>query len=258
MRNLARRYSLELRYVTIAALLVGVLVVLDHWNAFSGLDGVLQDAIHDSKNIGVGAVFLIALFSNVALIIQVPYTIPLLGAALAGSDADHMLVLGLASGLGAGLGEMVKYLTAEKVLARKPGLAQSPLYQWVTRTSTARPRLTALIVFVATATPLPDDVVIIPFAMVKHGARKVALPLIGGKIAHNVAVALIFYQFTAWAQANAAPQVRVDLVFGVIALFVLVILYQAEKARSATRRVATTVEVSETVLALEGDYSPSR
>jgi membrane protein DedA with SNARE-associated domain len=90
-------------------------------------------------------------------------------------------------------------------------------------------------------TPLPDDSVIIPLAMTRYGLRRFAPPLFAGKIAHNVMVALLFYQFTAWSAASTPTHVRADLVLGLVLGFVLVILYQAEKSRATSSAVPVPV-----------------
>jgi membrane protein YqaA with SNARE-associated domain len=232
--GIMHRYRIEIRYLCIAAVLLGALLLLQRLDAFSGIDSVVAGALEHGQDFGLVAVFLIALIGNMALLVQVPYTIPILAVALAGSTGSHMLGLGVAAGLGATIGGMVSYLIAEKVLARKPGLGSSKLYRWMMDAATTRPRRVSLVVFVGVVTPLPDDAVIIPLAMVKYGARRILLPLFTGKMVHNVAVALICYQFTAWAASSTSTHVRADLLIGVVLMFVLVILYQAEKARSAT------------------------
>lgn len=242
MRDFVRQHRLEIRYLGFAALLFAALVLLNQINAFSGVDALIQE-VASSKDAGVLAIFAIAVIGNMALLVQVPYTLPLLAVATAGASAAHMAWLGLAAGVGAAIGGMISFLIAQKILARDPSIERGKLYRWVVRTTSERPRLASLVIFGVVFTPLPDDAVIIPLAMTRYGLRRFIPPLFAGKVAHNVVIALLFYQFTAWSAASSPTHVRADLVLGLVLAFVLVILYQAEKARSTPTTVDEPVPV---------------
>ena len=242
MRDFLREHRLEIRYLCFAALLFGALVLLNQINAFSGVDDLIQD-VASSKDAGVLAIFAIAVIGNMALLVQVPYTLPLLAIATAGASAAHMAWLGLAAGVGASIGGMISFLIAQKILARDPSIERGKLYRWVVRTTGERPRMASLVIFGVVFTPLPDDAVILPLAMTRFGLRRFAPPLFAGKIAHNVLIALLFYQFTAWSAASTPTHVRADLVLGLVLAFVLVILYQAEKSRASAAATAEPIPV---------------
>jgi len=98
--------------------------------------------------------------------------------------------------------------------------------------------LTKLAIFVWAVTPLPDDTVIVPLAMVNYGVRRIALPLFVGKVVHNLVIAYVFYTVT---DTNlVSPNVKTDLALVVIVAFVLVVLYQVERARGG--RAGVTAE----------------
>jgi membrane protein YqaA with SNARE-associated domain len=242
VRDFLREHLLEIRYLCFAALLFGALVLLNQINAFAGVDAVIQE-VASSKDAGVLAIFAIAVIGNMALLVQVPYTLPLLAIATAGASAAHMAWLGLAAGVGAAIGGMISFLIAQKILARDPSIERGKLYRWVVRTTGERPRIASLVIFGVVFTPLPDDAVILPLAMTRYGVRRFAPPLFAGKIAHNVLIALLFYQFTAWSAASTPTHVRADLVLGLVLAFVLVILYQAEKSRASVAATAEPVPV---------------
>ncbi len=160
-----------------------------------------------------------------------------------------MLELGLAAGIGAGIGALVSFVVADKVLARGPDLTESRLYQWVSRNADTKPRRTKLAVFVVTATIIPDDTAIIPLAMIGYGWRRIAAPLLSGKLAHTVSMSIVFYAFTQWFAGNIDKGVKTDLSLGLMVVFVLLIGYQAEKVRAVTRRdtIDLTVDDDEVV-----------
>jgi membrane protein YqaA with SNARE-associated domain len=230
-----RRYRIEVKYVVLTMLLLGVLVILVRADAFSGINGAVDDAIDQGARFGFVGIFLIALVANLSLVIQIPYTLPVLAAAVQGDSLPHMLELGLAAGIGSAIGALVSYVVADKLLDRVPDLADSRLYQWVDRNAASRPRRTWLAIFAVTATPLPDDTVIIPLAMVNYSWRKVAAPLFAGKMLHNLVVAFVFFEFTQAFAGSISKGVKTDLSIGLMLVFVLLTCYQAEKVRAANR-----------------------
>ena len=85
-------------------------------------------------------------------------------------------------------------------------------------------------------TILPDDTAIIPLAMIGYSWSKIATPLLTGKLVHNLAMALIFFEFTKVFAGTISKGVKTDLSLGLMLLFVLLTCYQAEKVRAAARR----------------------
>jgi hypothetical protein len=230
MRAFVRKHKVELKYLIIGAAVLAFLVVLDRSDLLGNLDEEVGEFMDDAQGIGAVGMFLVALISNCAVFVQVPYTLPLLSAAIGGASVGNMLVLGIAAGIGAGFGEIIKYHVADRVLSKKPGLNRSKLYRWVERQAVERPRRLKWIVFVLAGSVLPDDAVIIPLAMIRYGVRRIALPLFLGKVFHNVLFAMIFYAVSDTAESFVKHGLRVDLAFGLIVAFLLVIAYQVEKA----------------------------
>jgi hypothetical protein len=230
VRDWIRRHRIELKYVAIGLLVLGVLIALDRTEVLGNLDHVVVDVLDATEGLGAIGMFFLALVSNCAVFIQVPYTLPLLSAAIGGASYLDMLVLGVAAGIGAGFGEVVKYHVAHRVLSKRPNLNRSGLYQWVLRQAKERPRHVKWIVFLWAGSVLPDDTVVIPLAMIKYGVRRIAVPLFVGKVFHNVVFASIFYALSDTADDLVRSGLRIDLAFGLLVTFFLVVLYQVEKA----------------------------
>jgi len=228
--NPRRTLQLRLKYGAIAVLLLGGLVALDRLDAFSGINRSLDNAMDATSRLGAVGMFVVALVANLSIIVQIPYTLPLLSAALRGTSLPGMLGLGLAAGLGAGIGVILSYKIADLLLARRPDLARSPMFRWVERNVDRRPGITALVIFLVAATPLPDDTVIVPLATVRYRMRRFALPMFLGKVVHNVVAASLFYTFSSWATRNVSGQAKTDLALGIVVIFLLIVFYQAEKA----------------------------
>lgn len=230
MHSWIRTHRIEIKYLIIGALLFGTLITLDRTHVLGNLDHAVVDVLDATKGLGALGMFVLALVSNCAVFVQIPYTLPLLSAAIGGSSYLDMLVLGAAAGVGAGFGEIIKYHVAHRVLAKKPGLHHSGLYQWVVRQADEKPTHVKWIVFFWAGSVLPDDTVIIPLAMIKYGVRRIALPLFTGKVFHNVLFASLFYFLSDTAEDLVKGGLRIDLAFGLIVTFLLVVAYQIEKA----------------------------
>lgn len=226
---------------------LGSLVALDRLDAFEGLDGVVNDFMDWMTKLGFIGMFIVAVIGNSSLLIQVPYTVPLLSAALNGASLPTMLFLGLGAGIGAGFGEVISYGIADRILAQNPDLSKSRLYRWVNRQVLEHPRMIPVIVFIWGATVIPDDTVIIPLAMVKYGIRRIAPPLFISKIIHNFIVSFLFYEATGFWARRISSEVKTDLALGILIVFILVIFYQIEK----TKAVADSLRIPEEQGALD-------
>jgi hypothetical protein len=233
-----RRVSIELKYAMIAILLVILFVALHAANVFSGVNNTVKSGVDWLAGLGSIGVFFLALIANASIIIQIPYTLPLLSAALGGASFVSMMLLGVASGLGAGIGALAGYKVADAIVGRTPQAPDGRVFRWISRNVDHRPRLTTFAIFGVAASPLPDTTVVMPLALVHYGLRKAAMPLFLGKFVHNVLLALIFYAFASWSADHVSEQASTDLALAVAVIFMLLVAYSAEKTRagSAERR----------------------
>jgi membrane protein DedA with SNARE-associated domain len=71
--------------------------------------------------------------------------------------------------------------------------------------------------------------------MVNYPWRKMIVPMITGKILHNVILAVIFYWAADGASGLASGDTKVDIAAIVAILFVIIVAYQIEKSRLAKR-----------------------
>ena len=237
-RRRERRVSIELKYAIIAILLVIVFVALHAADAFSGVNNTVQSGVNWLAGLGSIGVFFLALIANASIIIQIPYTLPLLSAALGGAGFVSMMMLGVASGLGAGIGAIAGYKVADAIVGRNAAVPDGRVFRWMARNVDRRPRLT-------TFADLRDRGVAAPRHHRRHavGARPLRhaacrAPLFLGKFVHNVLLALLFYGFASWSAEHVSEQASTDLALAVAVVFMLLVLYSAEKNRagSAERR----------------------
>ncbi len=237
-----RRVSVELKYALISILVIAAFIILTVADAFRGVNETVNEGVDTLARLGSIGVFVIALIANVSIIIQIPYTLPLLSAALGGAGFTSMLVLGVASGLGAGIGAVLAYKVADAVVAKSHAQPEGRMSRWITRNADARPRLTSFVIFLIALSPLPDGAIVMPLAMVRYGMRRLAVPLFVGKFLHNVLLALVFSLFASWAEENVSAEASTSVALAVALVFMLLVGYNAEKARQNSRdRQATAL-----------------
>ena len=228
---------MELKYATIAVLIVTVFVVLHAAGAFSGVNDTVTDGVDRLAGLGSIGIFLVALIANLSILIQIPYTLPLLSAALGGASLQSVMTLGLASGLGAGIGAVASYKVADALVARSPNLPEGRLFRWIAQNVDDRPRATAFAIFLVGVSPVPDGAVVVPLAVVRYGMRRLAVPLFLGKLVHNLLCALLFYAFASWSAEHVSEKASTELALLVAILFMVLVAYHAEKARAVLRDV---------------------
>jgi membrane protein YqaA with SNARE-associated domain len=157
----------------------------------------------------------------------------MLSVALYSDNLLELLVLGVATGVGAGLGEIVSYAIAYNIAAQIQELSKSALFRWIRRTIHDHPRTIPIMVFIGALFPIPDDLVIMPLAMLSYPVRKLMLPMFSGKVIHNVSVAFVFHYATDTVRDQVSGDVNVDLSLGILIVFIMIILYQIEKVRQS-------------------------
>jgi hypothetical protein len=227
----ARRLSLELKYAAIAVVIVLLFVVLHAMGAFNGVNDTLTDGVDRLAGLGIIGVFIIALVANLSILVQIPYTLPLLSAALGGASLQSILGLGVASGLGAGIGAVASYKVADAVVTKSRVPSEGRLFRWIAQNADDRPRATSFAIFLVGLSPLPDGTVVVPLAVVRYGMRRLAVPLFLGKFFHNVLFALLFYGFASFAAEHVSQKSSTELAILVAVLFTVLVGYHAEKAR---------------------------
>lgn len=123
--------------------------------------------------------FILSIFGNTTIFIPFPYVaIIFILTSEAGLDP---LLLGIISGAGAALGEVTAYAIGwgGGSYLDKHGYSQkfAPLRSFLLRHS----RITPLIIYIFAATPLPDDVLLIPLGLIKYGWVRCIVPAFLGK-----------------------------------------------------------------------------
>ena len=236
-----RGHRVALKYALIAALLIGGLVWLDRAGVLDRWAQAVDPWLAELAGLGVAGAFLLGLLGNSSLFLQVPYTVPMLAAALAGAPLAYLTALAMAAAIGATCGELVSYGVADAVL-RHRDLQPSRLFRWVQRTVAEHPRTIPWLVLGFAITPLPDDAVLFPLAMVSYGARRLVGPLLAGKLGYCAACAVLFDVLGQQAGRFIPAHTTTDLALvGLVGFFVL-IAYQVESGRAREQAGSVTSE----------------
>lgn len=226
---------IEVKYVIIALALAGGLYVLASNNVFDGLEFHVNAMMEHMSAYGALGTFLIALLSNWTLVIQVPYNLPMFTVLLYADAFWEVVLIGAATGVGGGIGEVLSYGFARALIARVDHIEDSALFRWTRRQIERRPALIPYLVLFASGFPVPDLVMIVPVAMVKYPWRKVIVPMLVGKVFQNIVVACLFRYAAHRASGLVTTNVNIDLTAVIVALFAIIIAYQIDKSRLATR-----------------------
>lgn len=137
--------------------------------------GQLQDF---SVSNGYGGAFIITFISNASLLVPIPYGTILI--VLGGIGLNPWL-LGLIGGFAAGLGEIIGYLIGRGAGSLVSSEQQSR-FQRIKDLIARRPRIVPWLIFLFGATPLPDDLILIPLGLIKYPFWKTIVPDFLGKL----------------------------------------------------------------------------
>jgi len=165
------------------------------------------------KNIGYPSAFLLGLIGAASVVVPVPITVVLLGMAL--SRFFNPVLLGLAFGLGAAIGQLTSYVVgyaSRGAVGEKYKRRLNALLKIFNRYG-------MLAVFFFALTPLPDSLLFIPMGLVHYSLRKVFLAGLAGKIS-------MFLIITHVGNTLGGTLVE-NWVFGVIITFLLVLVVVA-------------------------------
>jgi membrane protein YqaA with SNARE-associated domain len=227
-----RNNRIGLKYTLFTVIILVVLGVLAAEDVFAGIENSVNSAMDTLADYGLIGMFTIALFSNMTLVIQVPYNLPMFTLIVYADSILDVLALGVATGIGSGIGATASYAVARTIVARVEDLEKSALFRWVKSKMERHPILIPFLIFLGSGTPVPDFSFIVPLAMIKYPWKNVLIPMVAGKIFQNVIIALLFRYAANSANTLVANSLNFDLTAGIVIIFLMVIGYQIEKGRA--------------------------
>ncbi|MBN2303680.1 MAG: hypothetical protein JXQ72_04350 [Anaerolineae bacterium] len=231
MKATLNQRRLELKYLVMGVLLTTLLFICSTQPFFTDIETGLFAALETMMKFGLVGLFVIAFFSNLVVIINIPFMVVALPWVVANPSPVGIVLFSLITGVGAGLGKLITYTLASRVTAQFETLSASPLHGWISTQIERRPRFAPALVFLAAGTILPLDPALMPLLLVGYPARNVAAPLISGKMLQSLSLALLMVLIT--SSLGMGGGVNVDLTFGVILGTLLLMAYQVEKTRQS-------------------------
>lgn len=230
---LLRRYQLEMKYLGILLLTSAALILAGQRKEFRAIHEAMSVFFDQMLKLDVLGGFLLALVGNATLVIQVPYTLPMLSAAFYSDDTLEVIALSIGTGIGAGIGATFSYSLAHRLTANIESLSQTALFQFVDKAISRYPTSIPLFIYVIVATPIPDMLIILPLAMTTYPTSKVFLPILSAKISHCMVLALIAHYSADSMSGMISNSARVEFALLLLVGFILLLAYQIEKGRGA-------------------------
>ncbi len=164
----------------------------------------------------VGAL-LIAFFGNLIPFMPVPFLIPVFLL----SSVMHPLPLGIAVGVGATLGKCISYAVGRGGAAFLKQEKKEELKCF----SKAVGKYGDLAIFLFTALPLPDDVIIIPFGIARYSFRRFFSVLLLGKLFLGLLVAYAgHFSFEILTEFLGGGNIIIGVVSSLVLVVVLTVI----------------------------------
>jgi len=232
-----QKYRIEIKHSVITLAILGGMGWLGSVGVFDGVEKQVNNFMETLTDYGYVGLFFIGLVSNVTLVFLIPYALPLFTLSIYADSILEVVALGTAAGVGAGIGEVTSYAVAHTIVANVDDLEKSALFRWTRRTIEQHPRVIPVFVWLASATPAPDLVIIVPLAMIQYSWKKMIVPMITGKIFQNVVMALVYRYAADAAESLVSRDINFDMTASITIIFVMFIVYQIEKTNvMQTRR----------------------
>jgi membrane protein YqaA with SNARE-associated domain len=207
----------------------------------------------------LGMAFIFSTFGNTSVLIVFPYAFIVY---LIGQHYSNFWVLGLVSGIGAGIGEITSYLVGRGIGASKriSESAMGEKFQKIRRRFEKKPGAIPWTVFLFALTPLPDDMMLVPFGIMKYPYYKTVFPCMAGKtilttmmaglgalVGQNAAAIeqiIVLYPWASFLRLivpsssvnPASDLIQFSMVFIVIYLMVRIDFEEITKKRSSERK----------------------
>ena len=219
-------------FLTILLVIISVYLLLSHNQAiYARLESVSTDLIIWLTGWGIVGAFLVTLVANTSVMVQIPY--PLLFTFLAGQaeEVSYLVIITVVGALGGTLGEMISYFIGQSI--SKSGFFGDRLKASIHRIVTDRSRLIGPLAFLFAATPIPDDLLLVPLGLSNYGFRRILLPIFLGK--GIVLGALVYVSYNAkviLTEITVGSPVDPTFLPLLMVIMMAFIVFQAHKARS--------------------------
>jgi membrane protein YqaA with SNARE-associated domain len=228
-RGLASRSNLI--FFAIMVIIIVTYLLLSHNHVIhSWLQSISQDLVILLTGWGLAGAFLVTVVANTTVILQFPY--PLLFTVLASrtEEVSYLVILTIVGAIGCTLGEMISYFVGRGI--GNAGFFGNSIRTSINNMVTERSRLIGPLAFLFAATPLPDDLLLVPLGLSDYGFRHILFPIFMGK--GIVLGALIYISYRAkmiLTEMNVGSVVDPTLFPLIMLIMLAFIIFQIRKAR---------------------------
>ncbi|MGY5860877.1 MAG: VTT domain-containing protein [Candidatus Thorarchaeota archaeon] len=187
--------------------------------------------------IGYSGAFAMSFLGNATILVPFPYVvIPFVLGANIGHDP---WLVGLVSGIGAAMGEMIGYFAGyygRRLLTEEDKI--NGFSEYVQR----RPNMTPFMIWILAATPIPDDLLIVPLGVAQYSWWKVFVPLLIGKAIFLTAISWAGRLGLLWVEAvflGGDPSSLISISLGAVGFLLIVLsLYLIVRVDWSKRLIA--------------------
>jgi membrane protein YqaA with SNARE-associated domain len=187
---------------------------------------------------GYLGIFIIALIGAASIIFPLPYTVIIF--IIAGSTTLEPILIAVAAGFGATIGEFTSYLLGmggRRALATRYKTKIDVLQRTFQRYG-------SIVIFLFALTPLPDDLLFIPLGIMRYKIAKAFIPALIGKFLMNLIVAYsgrysvaIFKQIFG-VESDLATALTATILAVVLLAIVMVIMLKLDWERILDKHLA--------------------
>lgn len=229
MGEILQKYRIEVKYLGFTLTAMVGLVLMSALGILNSFEADIAAFMDELTRWGWLGMFFIAYVSNLTLVMALPYGLPLFTLVFYSQSAHEALMLGLAAGLGAGLGAVSSYSVAHSVLAQVEDPGDSVLFRLISTCTRRWPRSVPAMVWIASATPLPEGVITTSLAMVRYPLGLISMLVLSGKVVGNLLMSQLYFNATDYFSGRLNEDLHFTSTSILIVLFVLIIAYQIEK-----------------------------
>ena len=188
---------------------------------------------------GYSGAFAVSFMGNATILVPFPYVVV---PFVLGADMGHdPWMVGLVSGIGAALGEMTGYFAGyygRRLLKEEDKI--NGFREYVQR----RPSMTPVIIWFLAATPIPDDILIVPLGVARYSWWRVFVPLLIGKTIFLTAIAWAGRLGLVWVESvflSGDPSSLSSISLGAVGFLLIVLaLYMIVRVDWNKRLVANS------------------
>lgn len=251
-------------FIIISSIICFILIVVMFLEIFpelnNGIESISSSLTQFGEDNGLWAAFLLSMFGNTSVLIIFPYAVIVISLGTTFGQIGAMwfmpLALGILSGFGAAVGEITSYLIGRGLgkSNRVVSEEQQKKFDKMRSVFEEHPKSVPFIIYVFALTPLPDDVILVPFGMMKYSYKRTILPCMLGKMTLSTGLAFLGYFIGLYGDLPILKEISqilgsgghpaTDIIFLWIMFGVVWLMLRADMSKLIDRKKNTKIKTS--------------